>query len=107
MSMIDWLLTQSAVVVPFTGERDGHPVYGKPEPPRPCRLQLTKRLDTVMNAGGIYGRQDSVVKASTMFVTGSPIAVRSLVTVNGETYTVTECKEAYGFGPDHLEVKLV
>lgn len=108
MGMIDFLLTQRCVITPFAGTENGEPVYGRPEKPRACRLQLDRTLKSQGAVGGdsVYGRYDTIVAAGKLFTTGKIIEPRSLVTVEGETYTVTACKPACGFGLDHLEVTL-
>lgn len=108
MSLIESLFTQEARIELFAGLEDAAPVY-RETPPRKCRLEVYNRMEKVGVQGGIRvnGRVDNIGANALMFCTGAPIPARSIVTVDGESYTVTECAEARGFGLDHLEVKLV
>lgn len=103
MSMIGFLLRQTASITPWVRYAGGEDIYGEPET-RPCRLQRTRDLEhTYKNpAGGM----DQVLARAIMFCQGEPIPERSKVTVNGEEYIVLECYRAFGFGEHHLEVKL-
>lgn len=104
MSMIGFLLRQTAVIRPWLRYGgNGQDIYGDPEE-RKCRIQRSRDLEhTYKNpAGGM----DQVLARAKMYCTGEPIPERSRVTVGGAEYIVLECYRAYGFGEDHLEVKL-
>ena len=103
MSMINFLLRQTAVIKPWIRYANGEDIYGEEEE-RKCRIQRTRDLEhTYKNpAGGM----DQVVARAKMFWTGDPIPERSVVTVDGLEYIVLECYRAFGFGEDHLEVTL-
>lgn len=103
MSMIGFLLRQTATITPWIRYANGDDIYGDPEE-RPCRLQRTRDLEhTYKNpAGGM----DQVVARAKMFCTGEPIPERSKVFVDGSEYIVIECYRAFGFSEDHLEVVL-
>ena len=103
MSMIRFLLRQTAVIKPWIRYANGEDIYGDPEE-RPCRLQRTRDLEhTYKNPDGTL---DQVVARAKMFCTGDPIPERSIVTVDENEYIVLECYRAFGFGEDHLEVAL-
>lgn len=103
MSMISFLLRQTAVIKPWIRYANGEDIYGDPEE-RPCRLQRTRDLEhTYKNPDGTL---DQVVARAKMFCTGDPIPERSIVTVDENEYIVLECYRAFGFGEDHLEVVL-
>lgn len=103
MSMIRFLLRQTAVIKPWIRYANGEDIYGDPEE-RPCRLQRTRDLEhTYKNPDGTL---DQVVARAKMFCTGDPIPERSIVTVDENEYIVLECYRAFGFGEDHLEVVL-
>ncbi|MBE5797471.1 MAG: hypothetical protein E7327_08880 [Clostridiales bacterium] len=103
MSLIGFLLMQTATIQPFKRYANGEDYYGEPEE-RPCRLQRTRDLEhTYKNpAGGM----DQVLARAKMFCEGEPIPERSKVTVDGAEYIVLECYRAFGFEEDHLEVVL-
>lgn len=103
MSMIGFLLCQTATITPWVRYANGKDIYGEPET-RKCRIQRSRDLEhTYKNpAGGM----DQVLARAKMFCTGDPIPERSKVTVNGSEYIVLECYRAFGFGEDHLEVTL-
>lgn len=103
MSMINFLLRQTAVIKPWIRYANGEDIYGEEEE-RKCRIQRTRDLEhTYKNpAGGM----DQVVARAKMFCTGDPIPERSVVKVDGLEYIVLECYRAFGFGEDHLEVTL-
>lgn len=103
MSMIGFLLRQTATIRPWIRSANGDDIYGDEET-RPCRLQRRRDLEhTYKNPAGAM---DQVVARAKMFCTGDPIPERSLVTVDGLEYIVIECYRAYGFSEDHLEVVL-
>lgn len=103
MSMISFLLRQTATIQPWIRYGGGEDIYGEPEE-RKCRLQRKRDLEhTYKNPDG---GMDQVLARAKMFCTGSPIPERSKVTVNGEEYIVIECYRAVGFAEDHLEVVL-
>lgn len=103
MSMIGFLLRQTALIRPWVRSANGEDVYGAPETRR-CRLQRGRELEhTYKNPDGGL---DQVRARAKLFCEGTPIAERSKVTVDGEVYIVTACYRAYGFGEDHLEVTL-
>lgn len=104
MSMIGFLLRQTAEITPWVRSANGRDIYGEQEE-RKCRIQRTRDLEhTYKNpAGGM----DQVVARAKMFCTGDPIPERSKVTVDGSEYIVIECYRAFGFGEDHLEVMLM
>lgn len=103
MSMIGFLLRQTATIRPWIRFANGEDIYGETEE-RKCRLQRTRDLEhTYKNpAGGM----DQVLARAKMFCTGEPIPERSIVTVDGAEYIVLECYRAVGFSEDHLEVVL-
>lgn len=103
MSMIGFLLRQTATITPWVRYANGEDIYGEDET-RPCRLQRTRDLEnTYKNQDGTM---DQVVARAKMFCTGDPIPERSKVTVDGSEYIVIECYRAFGFSEDHLEVVL-
>lgn len=103
MPLIDFLLTQTAVIKPWIRQADGEDLYGD-EQIRKCRLQRGRFLEhTYKNPSGALDQAPAKAK---MFCTGSPIPERSIVTVDDEEYTVVSCYRAYGFAEDHLEVTL-
>lgn len=103
MSMIGFLLRQTATIKPWIRYANGEDIYGETEE-RKCRLQRMRDLEhTYKNpAGGM----DQVLARAKMFCTGDPIPERSIVTVDGAEYIVLECYRAVGFSEDHLEVVL-
>ena len=103
MSLIGFLLTQTATIRPWLRYANGEDYYGEPEE-RPCRLQRARDLEhTYKNpAGGM----DQVLARAKMFCEGEPIPERSIVKVDGMEYIVLECYRAVGFDEDHLEVAL-
>ena len=103
MAMIDFLLRQTASILPWVRYANGKDIYGEPEE-RKCRIQRNRDLEhTYKNpAGGM----DQVLARAKMFCTGEPIPERSKVTVDGQEYIVLECYRAAGFAEDHLEVML-
>ena len=103
MSMIRFLLRQTATIRPWVRYANGEDIYGKEET-RKCRLQRTRDLEhTYKNPAGTM---DQVVARAKMFCTGDQIPERSIVTVDGQEYIVLECYRAFGFLEDHLEVRL-
>ena len=103
MPLIDFLLTQEAVVTPFLREAGGEDIYGDPET-RKCRLQLGPDLEhTYKNPDGTF---DQVLARGKMYCTGEPIPARSKVMADGEEYIVLTCYRARGFKASHLEVVL-
>ena len=103
MSMIGFLLRQTAVIRPWIRSANGEDIYGEEET-RPCRLQRRRDLEhTYKNPDGAM---DQVVARAKMFCTGEPIPERSIVTVDEQEYIVIECYRAFGFSEDHLEVVL-
>lgn len=103
MSLIDFLLCQTATITPWVRYANGEDIYGEPET-RACRLQRTRDLEhTYKNPDGTM---DQVVARAKMFCTGAPIPERSKVEVDGGEYIVLECYRAFGFSEDHLEVTL-
>lgn len=103
MSMIGFLLRQTAVIRPWIRSANGEDIYGEEET-RSCRLQRRRDLEhTYKNPDGAM---DQVVARAKMFCEGTPIPERSLVTVDGAEYIVIECYRAFGFSEDHLEVVL-
>lgn len=103
MSMISFLLRQTATVKPWIRFANGEDIYGETET-RMCRLQRRRDLEhTYKNPDGTM---DQVIARAKMFCTGEAIPERSKVSVDGEEYIVIECYRAAGFGEDHLEVVL-
>lgn len=103
MALIDFALTQTAVIKPWVRYANGEDIYGEEEE-RKCRLQRTRDLEhTYKNPAGTL---DQVLARGKMFCTGAPIPERSIVTVDGTEYIVLECYRAWGFVEDHLEVVL-
>lgn len=103
MSMIGFLLRQTATVEPWIRSANGKDFYGPPEE-RKCRVQRGRDLEhTYKNPAGAM---DQTLTRAKMFCTGEAIPERSKVTVDGEEYIVLECYRAFGFGEDHLEVEL-
>ena len=101
--MIGFLLRQTATVRPWVRYANGEDIYGEPET-RPCRLQRSRDLEvTYKNPDGTI---DQVLSRGKLFTTGEPIPERSIVTVDGQEYTVLSCYRAFGFAEDHLEVTL-
>ncbi len=103
MSMISFLLKQTATVRPFIRYANGEDLYGEPET-RKCRIQRRRDLEhTYKNPDGTM---DQVIARAKLFCEGEPIPERSMVTVDGIEYIVIECYRAVGFKEDHLEVVL-
>lgn len=103
MSMIGFLLCQTAEITPWLRYANGEDIYGESET-RKCRLQRSRSLEmTYKNPDGTI---DQVTARAKMFCTGEPIPERSRVTVDGGEYIVLSCYRAFGFGEDHLEVTL-
>ena len=103
MSMIGFLLRQTATIRPWIRYANGEDIYGEEET-RNCRLQRTRDLEhTYKNPDGTM---DQVIARAKMFCTGDPIPERSRVTVDGSEYIVIDCYRAFGFAEDHLEVVL-
>ena len=101
--LIDFLLRQTATIVPWIRYANGEDVYGEPEE-RKCRIQRARDLEhTYKNPDGAM---DQVLGRAKMFCTGETIPERSKVTVDGQEYIVIECYHAHGFTEDHLEVVL-
>ena len=104
MSFIGFLLRQKATIRPWVRFANGEDIYAEETEERPCRLQTMRDLETTFkNPDGLI---DQVIARAKMFCEGEPIPERSHVTVDGETYIVLRCYQAYGFGKDHLEVTL-
>jgi len=103
MSMIGFLLRQTATIRPWIRSANGEDIYGDEET-RACRLQRRRDLEhTYKNPSGTM---DQVLARATMFCEGTPIPERSIVTVDETEYIVIECYRAFGFTEDHLEVVL-
>lgn len=103
MSMIGFLLRQTATITPWVRYANGRDIYGEPEE-RKCRVQRSRDLEHTYKDPD--GGMDQVLARAKMFCEGSPIPERSRVNVNGEDYIVLDCYRAFGFGEDHLEVTL-
>lgn len=103
MSMIGFLLRQTASIRPWIRYANGEDYYGETES-RLCRLQRSRDLEHTYKDP--RGGMDQVVARAKMFCEGEPIPERSIVTVDGSEYIVIECYRAFGFGEDHLEVTL-
>ncbi|MBR6029219.1 MAG: hypothetical protein IKP40_09005 [Clostridia bacterium] len=103
MSLIGFLLRQSADITPYVRTANGEDIYGETET-RACRLQRSRILATTYKNPD--GEIDQVTAHAKMFCTGEPVPERSVVTVDGLSYTVIRCYRACGFGEDHLEMLL-
>lgn len=103
MSMIGFLLRQTAVIQPWIRSANGEDIYGEEEI-RPCRLQRSRSLQNAQKYEN--GTMDQVVARAKMFCVGDTIPERSIVTVGDKEYIVIECYRAFGFNEDHLEVVL-
>lgn len=100
---IDFLLRQTAVIIPWAQEANGEDIYGQEET-RKCRLQAHRDLEhTYKNPSGAM---DQVLARAKMYCTGEPIPERSRVIVDDQEYIVLDCYPARGFGYSHLEVVL-
>lgn len=104
MSFIGFLLTQTAVIRPWVRYANGEDIYAEEREERPCRLQAMRDLETTYKNPD--GQVDQVIGRAKMFCTGDPIPERSIVTVDGQEFTVLRCYRAWGFTFDHLEVTL-
>lgn len=103
MALIDFLLTQTAVVTPWVRYANGEDVYGIPER-RACRVHYMRDLETTYKNPD--GTIDQVIARAKMFCTGPSIPERSKVEVDGKEFIVLRCYHARGFHEDHLEVTL-
>lgn len=103
MATIDFLLRQTATIIPWVRSANGKDIYGSPEE-RKCRIQCRRDLEHTYKDPD--GAMDQVLARAKMFCTGNPIPERSKVTVDGQEYIVLDCYPARGFGPSHLEVVL-
>lgn len=103
MALIDFVLTQEAIVTPWLREAEGEDIYGEPET-RKCRIQHGDHLrHTYVNPNGAF---DQVEARAKLFCTGDPIPTRSIVECEGERFIVLDCYIAHGFQASHLEVTL-
>lgn len=102
MSLISAFFAQSAQIRPFIRDGAAEPVYG-PSEARKCRLQRGRHL---LQTSGANGTADQVVANAKMFCEGDPIPERSIVEVDGQSYTVISCDIKNGFVDNHLEVYL-
>lgn len=103
MSLIDFLLTESVTIKPFSHYGSGEFVHGESET-RKARVEYNPGLRTTYPGSSEI---DAVPAKARIFMTGEEIPQRSLITYNGTEYTVTECKVLKGFVGDHLEVLVV
>lgn len=101
--MIGFLLTQTAEIQAYKGYRNGDDAYAEPET-RKCRVQYGKYNRHLYKDPS--GEAETITANAKMFTTGDPIPPRSIVTVDGQRMTVTDCYIARGFSADHLEVYL-
>jgi hypothetical protein len=94
------LLTQTALVTPYSGDGARGPVYGEPVS-EPCRLEDGN--DLVRTATG-----DEVVSSGRLFLLpGSAVTPESLVTVAGAERVVITVERVYGRASlHHLEARL-
>ena len=103
MSLISFALRQMVTIKPYLREGAGESIYGRTEQRR-CRLERGKNLKTVYKNPS--GQIDEKVACAKMICEGPPIPPRSIVTFEGERYTVINCYVANGFKDNHLEVYL-
>lgn len=101
MSMIDFLLTQEVLVLPFVRQGAGVPVYGDPIP-RKCRIQFNKAGKPVLKNFDGYVEEQPL--GGKLFCTGDYIPVNSKLIFADHEYIVTSCSIKFGFTDHHLEV---
>lgn len=103
MGLIDLFFTQTATIKPFSHMGNGEPVF-KAEETRACRMERGKNLRTI--GKGSNGDIEEIVAHARMFCTGAEIPSRSIVTCEGQEFTVINCVIMNGFADNHLEVYL-
>jgi len=101
--MIESFFTKQVVIKPFIRQGSGEPVYGEIET-RKCRMERGLNLKTVYKNPD--GQIDDTAASAKMFCVGKPIPPRSIVTYEGQEFTVINCADHGGFSNDHLEVYL-